>query len=172
MKKRTAFTRTLVGSLLAGSLLAVGATGIVTASPDGDCPKGARMERMAYHKDHKDGIPFERMFQRLNLSTEQQAQVKQIVDENRTALQQQRDALRDNRKALRELATSTAYDPQRVRTLADSQAKLQADMMVARTETFHRVYQVLTPEQQAEFAKLRAQRQERWEMRQRERTEQ
>lgn len=165
MKKRNIFTRTVIGSLIAGSLLSVGTAGIVMAGPDGDCPKGVRMERMAYHKDHKDGVPFERLFRRLDLSTEQQTQIKQIFEENRTALKGQREAMRDSHKALRELATSTAYDPQRVRTLADTQAKLQADMVVARTETFHRVYQVLTPAQQEELAKLRAQRQEHWEMR-------
>lgn len=167
MKTRTTpMTRTILGGLLAGSLIAAGATGIAQARPDGDCIPGDRMERMAYHKGHRDGAPFGHLFKRLDLSEAQQAEVKRILDESGDAAQQQRQTLRDNRKALHELATTGAYDPQRVRVLADEQAKLQADMIVARTETLHRVHQVLTPEQQAQWITLREQRQQKWQERQ------
>lgn len=166
MNTRRTITRTVLGSLLAGSLIAAGATGIAQAGPDGGCMKGDRMERMAYHKGHEDGAPFGRMLKGLDLSEAQQAEVKRIMEESRGAAQQQRQALRDNRKALHELATASAYDPQQVRALADTQAKLQADMIVARTEAMHRVHQVLTPEQQAEWNTLREQRQQKWQERQ------
>lgn len=167
MKTRKTLTRTVLGGLLAGSLIAAGATGIAQARPDGDCMKGDRMERMAYRQGHQDGAPFGRLFKRLDLSEAQQTQVTRILQEAREAGQQQRQALRDNRQALHELATGSAYDPQRVRVLADEQARLQADMIIARTETLHRVHQVLTPEQQAEWSALREQRQQKWEERQR-----
>lgn len=167
MKTRKTLTRTVLGSLLAGSLIAAGATGIAQARPDGDCMKGDRMERMAYHQGHKDGAPFGRMFKRLDLTEAQQTEVTRILQEGREAGQQRRQALRDNRQALHELATGSAYDPQRVRALADEQGRLQADMIVARTETLHRMHQVLTPEQQAEWNTLREQRQQKWQERQR-----
>lgn len=167
MNTRTSITRTILSSLLAGTLIAAGATGIAQARPDGDCMQGGYLERMAFHKDHRDGAPFGHMFKRLDLSEAQQAEVRRILDESRAAAQQQRQAMRDNHKALHELATTSAYDPQRVRTLAEAQAQLQADTIVARTETLHRVHQVLTPEQQAQWNTLRQQRQERWIERQR-----
>lgn len=165
MKTREPMSRTVLGSLLAGTLIAAGVSGIAQARPYGDCPMGDRMERMAYHKGYKDGAPFEHMFRRLDLSAEQQAEVKRILDERRDTQQQQRQALRDNHQALHELATTSAYDPQRVRALADEQARLQADMIVARTETLHRVHQVLTPEQQAQWATQREQRRDKWQER-------
>lgn len=166
MNTRKTLTRTALGGLLAGSLIAIGATGIAQARPDGDCIQGGHMERMAYHQGHKDGAPFGRLFKRLDLSEAQQAEVERILDEDRTDAQQRRQALRDNRQALHELATTGAYDPQRVRTLAEEQAKLQTEMIVARTETLHRMHQVLTPEQQAEWQTLREQRQQKWRERQ------
>lgn len=167
MNTRTPNTRTILGSLLAGTLIAAAATGIAQARPDGDCMmKGGHMERMAWHKGHKDGAPFGHMLNRLDLNEAQQAEVKRIMEESRDAALQQRQVMRDNRKALHELATTNAYDPSRVRTLADAQAQLQADMIVARAETMHRVHQVLTPEQQAQWNTLREQRQQKWQERQ------
>ena len=107
---------------------------------------------MAFHKQPKGKAPFERMLRRLDLSEEQRAQVEQIVTERRTATQKGTGG--ENHKALQELAISTVYDPQRVQV----QARLHAERIVARTETFHRVYQVLTPEQQAKLAELRSAR--------------
>jgi Spy/CpxP family protein refolding chaperone len=130
--------------------------------------QGGHMERMAFHKGHKDGAPFGRMLQGLDLNETQQAEVKRILDERRGAAQQQHPALRANQTALHELATGAAYDPQQVRALADTQARLQADMIVARTEAMHRVHQVLTPEQQAEWRTLHEQRQQKRQERQRE----
>lgn len=163
MNTRKPITRTLLGSLLAGSLFAAGTTGIVQARPDGECMNGDRMERTAYHRDHKDGAPFGHLLRRLDLSEAQQREVTRILEEGRDAAQQQHQALRDNRKALHDLATTSAYDPQRVRALAEAQAQLQAEMIIARTATLHRVHLLLTPDQQAQWDTLREQRQQRWQ---------
>ena len=167
MKQRTPFIRTVIGSLLAGTVLAASSVGIANARPDRDCAQRDGVEPMALHKQAKGKAPFERMLRGLDLSAEQRAQVEQIVAERRTATQNARGAGRENHKALHELATSTAYDPQRAQALADAQARLHADRIVARTETFHRVYQVLTPEQQAKLAELRSAREAKWAERRR-----
>lgn len=163
MTQHTPLIRTLLGSLLAGTVLVASGIGVANARPDGNCPQRDGMTQTGYH--NHDKRPFERMLRRLDLSEQQRAQVEQIVAESRTAAQTDRGALRENHQALHDLATSTAYDAQRVRGLAEAQAQRKADRIVARTETFHRVYQVLTPEQQAKFAELRAQRQAKWEER-------
>lgn len=153
----------VITSLLAGGLLTAGAAGIATARPAGDCDMGPRGERMSHEHAHARGGPSTRMFRHLDLTEAQQTEIKQITEGARTAHKDTRDALRTNRQALRELATGADYDVQRVRELADAQAKLQADMLVARTETLHRVHQVLTPEQQAEWTRLRDERRAKWE---------
>jgi Spy/CpxP family protein refolding chaperone len=69
-----------------------------------------------------------------------------------------RDQIRDGHKAMRDLVTSDSYSLDQVRTLADQQAKLSADLTVARIDSMHRIRQVLTPEQQTKLAEMRAQR--------------
>jgi len=153
----------IITSLLAGGLLAAGATGIAMARPAGDCDVGPRGERMSHEHAHARSGQFTRLFRHLDLTEAQQAQVKQIAEDARAAHKDTRDALRTNRQALHELATGADYDAQRVRELADAQAKLQADMLVARTETQHRIHQVLTPEQQAQWTRLRDERRAKWD---------
>lgn len=165
MTQRTPLIRSVLGSLLAGAVLVAGSIGIANARPDGNCLQRDGMTQTGYHKHGKAKAPFERMLRRLDLSEEQKEQVARIVNERRSDAQVDRAALRKNHKALHELATSSAYDPQRVRALAETQAQLMADKIVARTDTFRRVYQVLTPEQQAQLAELRAQRDAKWEAR-------
>jgi Spy/CpxP family protein refolding chaperone len=63
---------------------------------------------------------------------------------------------------MRKLVAGNDYNLDRVRELADQEARLRADLTVARVDTTHRIQQVLTPEQQAQVAKLREQRMEKW----------
>ena len=148
----------IITGLLAGGLLTGGAAGIAMARPAGDCDMGPRGEWMSHEHGHMRGGQFTRMVRHLDLTEAQQAQIRQIAEEARTAGKDARDALRENRQALHDLAAGTDYDAGRVRELADAQAKLQADLLVARTETMHRIHQVLTPEQQAQWARLRDER--------------
>jgi Spy/CpxP family protein refolding chaperone len=56
-----------------------------------------------------------------------------------------------------DVVTGNDYNIEKVRNLADQQAKLRAELSVARIDTMHRSLQVLTAEQQAEIAKMREQ---------------
>jgi protein CpxP len=98
------------------------------------------------------------MFDRLDLTQEQRDKIKQIMDENKQVRQEKTKALWDNRKALRDQAMAENYDAHRVQELADQQAKLQADLTVMRTESFHRIYSVLTPDQKQKLAEMKEQR--------------
>ena len=51
----------------------------------------------------------------------------------------------------------------RVRELAQQQARIRVDLTVARADAMHRIYQVLTPEQQSEMADLLERRRAKWE---------
>ena len=148
-------------SLLAGGLAVAGVT---AASPFGGCDRGYRSEQMGFGHHRFD--PVQRMMRHIDVSDEQEAQIRAIVEEGRAEATEQRAALREARQALRDLATGSDYDADRVRELAEQQAQIRADMTVARVDTMHRVYQVLTPEQQAELADLRERRRAKWEARQ------
>jgi Spy/CpxP family protein refolding chaperone len=146
----------ILGSVLAASILGLAAnSGAIAASggaPGGD--QRAGHEARGWHRE--GGMP--RMFERLDLTQEQREQVNQIVNEGKQARQDKKKALWESRKALRDQAMADAYDAQRVQELADQQAKLDAELIVMRTETFHRIYSVLTPDQKQKLAEMKQQR--------------
>jgi periplasmic protein CpxP/Spy len=146
----------ILGSVLAASLLGVSATSTVMAASEAGPNDGQRggYERHGWHRE--GGLS--RMFERLDLTQEQRDKVSQIMDEGKAARQEKMKALWENRKALHEQAMAETYDAQRVQELADQQGKLRAELTVMRTETFHNIYGVLTPEQKQKLVEMKAQR--------------
>jgi protein CpxP len=100
------------------------------------------------------------MMGRLDLSEQQRDKIFEISYAQEPAVRDKLKALRKVRETLRESATAENYDAQHVRDLADQQAKIQADLAVMRTETFHRIYGLLTPEQKQKLATLKEGRKE------------
>ncbi len=150
----------ILGSVLAASILGLAANGGVIAASDGGPGNGQRAgyEGRGWHRD--GGMP--RLFERLDLSQQQRDQINQIMDEGKQARQERKKALWENREALRNQAMADTYDAQRVQELADQQAKLDAELTVMRTETFHRVYSVLTPDQKQKLAEMKRQRKDHY----------
>lgn len=145
-------------SLILSSVLAASMTGLATtAIAASDAPLGsgqrASYEARGWHSDR--GM---RMFEHLNLTQEQHDKIDQIMNEGKQVRQEKMKALWESRKALRDQAMAETYDAQRVQELADQQAQLRAALTVMRTETFHRVYSVLTPEQKQKLAEMKEQR--------------
>lgn len=150
----------ILGSVLAASILGLGANSGVIAASDGN-PGGSQRAGHEGHGWHREGgMP--RIFERLDLSQQQREQINQIMDEGKQARQERKKALWQNRKALRDQAMADTYDAQRVQELADQQAKLNAELTVMRTESFYRIYSVLTPDQKQKLAELKQQRKDRY----------
>lgn len=149
--------RTLIlGGVLAASMLGLAATSTVIAASDRG-PGGGHRAAYESHGYHREaGMP--RMFERLDLTQEQRDKINQIVDEGKQVRQEKMKALWESRKALRDQAMAEHYDAQRVRELADQQAKLHAELTVMRTETFHNIYSVLTPDQKQKLIQMKEQR--------------
>lgn len=103
-------------------------------------------------------VRLERMAERLQLSEVQLSQIRAIVDEARPGLRAYRDQLRDNRQQLRELDETDSADDNALRTLADEQGDLIADMIVARSQMQRAIRAVLTPEQQAQAEQFKTKR--------------
>jgi Spy/CpxP family protein refolding chaperone len=95
------------------------------------------------------------VMRRLDLSEQQRDKIFEIRYAQEPTVRDKLKALRKVREALRESATAENYDAQRVHNLADQQARILADLAVMRTETFHRIYGVLTPEQKQKLAGLK-----------------
>jgi protein CpxP len=146
----------ILATLLTGGLTTAGFAGISLAGADGGQRHCDRAEHMGYGKHQRD--PVQRLMKHIELTDAQQAEIKSLTETSRAGSGAPRKQLRENRKAMHELVSSDAYSIDQLRVLADRQARLQADLTVARIDTMHRVHQVLTPEQRAELKALRDQR--------------
>jgi protein CpxP len=101
------------------------------------------------------GRHFARMARDLDLTADQKAQIKTILDAEREKSAPLRKQLADNREQLRKLAEKDPFDEAAVRKLAADQEKSHIEMVVSRTRTMNRVHALLTPEQQEKARKLR-----------------
>ena len=146
----------ILTTLLVGSLATAGIVTVSQAGPHCGERNGAYGEGMGHRESRHD--PLQRLMQKVDLTDAQQSEIKAINETSRTGTENIRRQLLDSRKALHSLATGSDYNLEKVRELADQQAKLRAELTVARIDTMHRSLQVLTAEQQTKLAKLRDQR--------------
>lgn len=147
-----------VSSVMAASLLATG-LGAAYASPGEVCDKGGK--HASYKSDHhkQGGKHMDRLMDKLELDQAQRDKVSTALEKNRANMQEQRHAMRDIRRQMHEAATSEAYDTARVKQLAEKKARIGAELGMQRNKTFHDIYQLLTPEQQARFQSMKNKRQ-------------
>ncbi len=145
----------ILTTLLAGSLATAGFVTITHAGPHCGDRHGAHDEGMSYGEGQHD--PLRRLMHQVDLTDVQQTEIRAIIETSRTDTENVRQQLLESRKAMRNLVAGSDYNIEKVRELADQQAKLRAELTVARVDTMYRTLQVLTPEQQAEMAKLREQ---------------
>jgi periplasmic protein CpxP/Spy len=97
----------------------------------------------------------------LNLTDAQKAQIKTIMQANHASMKTVAQQMLQNRANLLAATANGAYDPatvQKIQTLANNQAALEATMIVNREAIQHQIYtQVLTADQQAKAEQLRTQ---------------
>lgn len=98
--------------------------------------------------------------QALNLTPEQQAQIKTIRDQERAASEGLRQEARTARQQLRTLLSGNASDAQ-IRQQHQKVQQLGQQLRERRFDTMLKVRAVLTPEQRAKSAELKQQRGER-----------
>ncbi len=104
------------------------------------------------------GMGMHRMLRHLDLSDAQRDQVFKIFHDQSPAMHERMKAARAAREDLEKLASAAAFDRQRARAIADTEAKAIADIEVLRAESMARVREVLTPEQRAKLDQMRERR--------------
>lgn len=117
----------------------------------------------ASHKDehkfggrgHHGGGPA-MMLRGLDLTDEQKAQVKEIVEASRTNVEPLMTQLRDGHKKIAELGTDGKFDQATVETVANEQAAVMAKLIVEKEKAKAQVFALLTDEQKAKAAEKRA----------------
>jgi protein CpxP len=137
-------------ALITASLFAAG----TAMSGEGERCDSRHHGKIGAHGDMHHG--FHQKLKELNLTSEQQARVKEIMDKQKPQREAHMKAMQESRQALREATRSDAYDSAKVREIANKQAALHANMTVLRTETMHQIYSLLTPEQKQKWDAKRA----------------
>ena len=136
MKKRNL----IIASILAGSMFSVAAVGAANACNSHGGHRGGKMMHM---------------MKNLDLTEKQSEAIRSIKKEQKEKMQSTRAKMKEIRKSLQEQSKAENFDAAKVRELADTKAKLMADMTVMRTETMHRIRKELTPEQVDKFDSMK-----------------
>ena len=103
----------------------------------------------------------EHLKQRLDLTAQQEAEIKEILASTKAKHEALHEEKRVTREGLREISRAETLDESRLRELVRKQSDQRADMMIAKHATRTRINQVLTSEQQEQHEAFRQQRQER-----------
>ncbi|HUF04478.1 MAG TPA: Spy/CpxP family protein refolding chaperone [Aridibacter sp.] len=149
----------LTVAILAIAIIAAGAV-IIFGQTGGQDGKGNR----AYShrgKMHKRGMIGGRMFRHLDLTDAQKEQMKAIRQASRENTKGLRENSRNVGKQLSELGTDGTFDQGAVEMLAAKQADIQKQVIIERQKVKAQMFAVLTPDQKAKFAEMKAQMAER-----------
>jgi Spy/CpxP family protein refolding chaperone len=113
--------------------------------------EGGRGER------HFGAPPFalEKIADELDLSTEQRAQIKQILETEKPKIQTLTDAARATHEQLKDLGTNGVFNEEQVSGLAAQQAETTRQLIVEKERAKAAIFAVLTPEQRTKAAELK-----------------
>ena len=142
-------------ALIAILALAVLATGVIFAVG----------QSTADSKDHgrhgRRQRGFGMAFKALGLTEDQKAKLKEIRTASRANIKPVREALKANREKMRSLTASGAFDEAKVTAVANERAGLQAKLIVERQRMKSQLFAILTDEQKAKLAEMKAKAGER-----------
>lgn len=111
----------------------------------------------------RGGHPAMKMMKQLDLSDEQKAQVKEIMQQHKPkADQEQRQAMYHQRM---EIITAASFDQEAAQALIDIQQAKHQTRMLNMLQAQQQIYQVLTPEQQQKYQELSAKKMEKQQKR-------
>jgi len=162
-------SRKIVGGLaLAAGFALMGVVGVSAQQEQGQQGEGrGRAERPWGQKEGGRGGGRRggfggRFGAELNLSDAQREQLRQIEERYRASFKAQHEA-RGQRQERREFdpLSGGTFDEAAVRAAAQARANEQVEREVAQARMMHELYNVLTPEQKAQLAAARQQRQQR-----------
>jgi protein CpxP len=130
-------------------------TALVLALAAGLSAAVAKQE--AGDKGRHHGWMLARMTKELNLTSDQQAKIKTILETERAKMQPLRQQLRQNRQTENSNSAGTFNEVQ-VRAYAAKQAQIMTDITVERERAKSQIFAVLTPDQRTKALALMQQR--------------
>lgn len=139
----------LITSLLAGSM---GLASIAYAAPDYDNGYQSQQgQRFGQKKQKSPEQRIEKMAKRLGLSESQKQQVKTLMEGNRAKMQALHEQMRSSKQALRSLDPSSYDFSSKLNNLADEQASLTRQIVLAKGQNKQNIFNILTPEQRTKM---------------------
>ena len=148
------------------ALAAIGGTVLIAQGGPGRWAgqhRAARMERGPEMGFGPFGHSLRFMTRYLDLTEDQQAQVRQIFQQEReanaTERQQQAEQLRTIQQQIHDATLAANFDESTLRQLYSQRSTLLENGFLARQKAMHDIYTLLTPEQQQKFQDLRDMRQ-------------
>jgi periplasmic protein CpxP/Spy len=145
MKNRVLVLVSIVGLITAGTILALGKGGSVLAH----FQHGAGASQHSFGPEMLDHIARE-----LNLTESQKAQVKTLFETGMNTMGPLHAKLEDVHKQLEAATENGQFDEAQVRTLANQQAQLTADMIVEHERMKSKIFSLLTAEQRAKATEM------------------
>ena len=101
------------------------------------------------------------MAEKLNLTDAQKTQMKSIGEASRAKIQPSMETMRANRQKMNEATANGRFDEAKVTAIAQEQAQISAQLIVEKDRVKAQMFQVLTPEQQAQAKAVREQMKEK-----------
>lgn len=111
-------------------------------------------------RHHHGGWMLGHMTKELNLTADQQSQIKSIMQAERTKIQPLMQQLRQNEQAQNATITGN-FDEEQARAFAGKQTQIMSDLIVEKQRTKSQIYAVLTPEQRQKAQQLMQERQQK-----------
>ncbi len=152
--KEIIMKKAIIG-ILALAILTMGGLLVFAQSADSiktDASKGDRKGRHHFGKHGGNGF----MFHGLDLTDEQKTQMKSIRKANKAQIAPIREAMKVNRQKMQEATANGAFDEATVTMLANEQAGLMAKMTVERERVKSQAFALLTADQKAKVAEMKA----------------
>lgn len=91
----------------------------------------------------------------LDMTEEQKAQLREVLDAARPEADRLADAMFNSREAVQAFREGESFSEEEIRAAADETGKLVADMMVLHARVHKQIKAILTPDQLKRFEKIR-----------------
>jgi len=108
------------------------------------------------------GGDFHHMLKQLDLTTDQQSQVKAIFEKAKTTMKPLMEQMRQNHEAMKALEASGSFDETKTRALATQNAQTMIELQVEQARTKSQIMQILTADQKTKLTQIEANRGAQW----------
>jgi protein CpxP len=104
------------------------------------------------------GADFHHMLKQLDLTSDQQSQVKAIFEKEKPTLQPLMQQMRQNHSAMSALEAAGTFDEAKTRALATQNSQTMIELQVEHARVKSEIMQILTADQKAKLAQIEANR--------------